>query len=122
MNDNPKLTTNSSTIAAIFTAVLAALSASLCCIGPLVLMALGLGGSWISKLSIFEPYRGIFIVITVLFILMAFRKLYLLPNNCGQNTNCRKSNTVRNQRIIFWLVSPLLIAILTFPYYGMSLL
>jgi len=59
--------------------VLAAISASVCCVGPLVLLALGIGGSWISSLTAMEPYRPVFIGMTLLFLWMAFRKLYLVP-------------------------------------------
>ena len=49
-------------------AVLAAMGASLCCIGPLVLLALGISGAWISYLTALEPYRPIFIGVTLLFL------------------------------------------------------
>ncbi len=100
-------------------AVLAAIGASLCCIGPLVLLALGIGGAWISYLTALEPYRPIFIGITLVFLFLAFRKLYLIPRQCAPDATCAIPSTLRNQRIIFWSVSVLLIALLTFPYYGL---
>ena len=48
-------------------AVIAAIGASLCCIGPLVLLALGISGAWISYLTALEPYRPIFIGVVLLF-------------------------------------------------------
>jgi len=103
----------------VVTASLAAIGASLCCIGPLVLLSLGIGGAWISSLTALEPYRPIFIAITLLFLFMAFRKLYLLPRQCAPDAACAIPSTLRNQRIIFWIVSVVLIALLTFPYYGL---
>ena len=100
-------------------ATMAAIGASLCCVGPLVLLALGIGGTWISNLTALEPYRPIFIVITLMFLFLAFRKLYLLPRQCGPEDACALPGVLRNQRIIFWSVSILLIALLTFPYYGL---
>lgn len=44
--------------------VLAAIGASVCCVGPLVLLALGIGGTWVSKLTAMEPYRPVFICIS----------------------------------------------------------
>jgi mercuric ion transport protein len=58
--------------------VLAAIGASVCCVGPLVLLALGIGGSWVGSLTAMEPYRPFFIGMTLLFLGLAFRKLYLL--------------------------------------------
>lgn len=102
-----------------FAAIAAALGASLCCIGPLVLLALGVGGTWISYLTALEPYRPIFIGITLVFIYMAFRKLYLVPRQCAPDDVCAIPTTLRNQRIIFWVTSIILVALLTFPYYGL---
>lgn len=98
---------------------LAAIGASLCCVAPLVLIALGIGGTWISYLTALEPYRPVFVVITLVFLFFAFRKLYLLPRQCAPGDSCALPSTLRNQRIIFWLVTVMLIALLTFPYYGL---
>ncbi|MCL6483096.1 MAG: mercuric transport protein, partial [Janthinobacterium lividum] len=45
---------------ALFTGGLAAILASACCLGPLVLIALGFSGAWIGNLAVLEPYRPIF--------------------------------------------------------------
>jgi len=99
-------------------AALAAIGASVCCVGPLVLLALGIGGTWISTLTALEPYRPIFIGITLVFLFLAFRKLYLIPRQCASAEACAIPSTLRNQRVIFWVVTVLLIALLMFPYYG----
>lgn len=104
--------------ASLIAAVAAAIGASLCCIGPLVLLALGIGGTWISNLTALEPYRPIFIGITLLFLGMAFHKLYIAPRRCAPGDACAIPATLRNQRLIFWIVSSVLLAVLTFPYYG----
>ncbi len=46
---------------ALFAGGLAAILASACCLGPLVLIALGFSGAWIGNLTVLEPYRPIFI-------------------------------------------------------------
>ncbi len=112
---DPSTSSNGSIIAA----TLAAIGASLCCIGPLVLLTLGIGGAWISTLTALEPYRPIFIGVTLIFLGLAFRKLYLAPQRCAPGDACAISTTRRNQRIIFWIVGVLLVALLTFPYYGL---
>src|SRR5205823_1777775 len=56
--------------------VLAAIGASLCCVVPLVLLVFGIGGAWIGNLTPLEPYRPIFIGLTLLFLGLAFRRLY----------------------------------------------
>lgn len=112
-------TNNRSYLSSTIAAGLAAVGASVCCIGPLVLLALGIGGTWISYLTVFEAYQPIFVVITLVFLFLAFRKLYILPQQCANGDNCALPSVLRNQRIIFWVVTVLLIALLTFPYYGL---
>ena len=111
--------TNKSLVSSTIAAALAAIGASLCCVGPLVLLALGIGGTWISYLTALEPYSPIFSAVTLVFLFMAFRKLYLIPRQCAPSDSCALPNTLRNQRIIFWLVTIVLVALITFPYYGL---
>ncbi len=99
-------------------AVLAAIGASLCCVGPLVLLGLGIGGTWIASLTALEPYRPWFIVTTLVFLFLAFRRLYLVPAPCAPGEACAAPAARRNQRIVFWLITVVLAALLTFPYYG----
>ena len=42
--------------------IAAALGAGLCCVGPFLLISLGISGAWISNLTQLEPYRPLFIV------------------------------------------------------------
>ena len=43
---------------------LTAIGASVCCVGPLVLLALGVGGTWVGALTMMEPLRPLFIGLT----------------------------------------------------------
>lgn len=95
--------------------VLAAVGASVCCVGPLVLLTLGISGAWISTLTVLEPIRPIFIGLTLLFLGLSFRKLYMIPTVCEPNAPCADLRTVKRQRIIFWVVSGLLVALLAVP-------
>jgi len=63
----------------------AAFVGSLCCVAPLVLLALGISGAWISRLTALEPYRPIFVGVMLVFLGLAFRQLYIVPANmtCG---------------------------------------
>ena len=99
-------------------AFLGAIGASLCCVAPLVLVSLGIGGTWISYLTALEPYRPFLVAITLAFLLAAFWRLYLVPQKCSSGDSCALPATRRNQRIVFWVVTTLLLGLLTFPYYG----
>ncbi|WP_444993884.1 mercuric transporter MerT family protein [Aliikangiella sp. IMCC44359] len=99
-------------------AALAAIGASACCIGPLLLLSLGIGGAWMSNLTAMEPYSPYLTGITVIILAVVFRKLYLVPQNCEEGSVCANPEVLKNQRIIFWVVSAILIAMVTFPYYA----
>lgn len=96
--------------------VLAAMGASVCCVGPLVLLALGSGGTWIGGLTAMEPFRAYFIGLTLLFLGLAFHKLYLAPQVCAPGTPCANPNTLKRQRITFWIVATLLLGLLAVPW------
>lgn len=98
--------------------VLAAIGASVCCVGPLALLALGIGGAWIANLTAFEPYRPLFIGLTLLFLGVAFRKLYSVPQACAPGTPCADPQIPKRQRLIFWLVALLLLGLLAVPWFA----
>ena len=100
----------------LFAAILAAIGASVCCVGPLVLLALGIGGAWIVNLIALERYRPIFVVLTLVFVGLAFRKLYLTRQLCAIGAACAESLTLRQQRIVFWMVSVLTLGLLAVPW------
>ncbi len=99
-------------------ASLAAIGASTCCIAPLVLVSLGVTGAWVGSLSALTPYQPIFITITIVFMFLAFRQLYLKPQICKPGKTCANPKVLRNQRIIFWFVSAFITALVTFPWYA----
>src|SRR6202045_4084711 len=68
--------------------ILAAVGASICCVGPLVLLALGVSGAWIGSLTALEPYRPFFIGLTVVFLALAFYRLYVVRPACSPESAC----------------------------------
>jgi mercuric ion transport protein len=107
---------NADTKLALAGGVLAGIGASACCVGPFLLLSLGIGGAWIGHLTALEPYRPIFIGLTILFLFLAFRKLYLVPQSCGVEDNCVAERTLRVQRILFWIFVPLSLALAASPW------
>ena len=95
--------------------VLAGLGASLCCVAPLVLLSLGLGGAWVANLTAFEPMRPVFMGLALLFIGLSFRKLYLKTQTCEPGKPCADDEVIRKQRFIFWGVTIPLLGLLAFP-------
>ena len=97
--------------------IAAAIAASTCCVGPLVLLALGVSGAWIAQLTALEPIRPVFIGITLVLLSLAFYKLYLEPRACAPTKACAVPSSLRRQHVVFWLVVLFVCALLAFPWY-----
>lgn len=106
----------------LWASIAAAVVGSLCCVGPLVLLGLGVSGAWIGQLTALEPYRPIFIATTAIFLALAFRRLYLLPQRCEPGEVCADPRRVRRQRGIFWAVTVGLLALIAFPWFAPQLI
>lgn len=98
--------------------ILAALGASACCAGPLVLLLLGVGGGWASHLLALEPYSPYLTGLTLLLLGMAFYNLYVRRRACAPGDACASDRVIRNQHIAFWLVALPVLLLLAFPLYA----
>lgn len=96
---------------------IAAVLASVCCVGPLVLVALGLGGAWASNLTLMEPLRPMFLIFAFAALVFAYRKIYLAPAQvCEPGSMCAEPNTQSTYKTLFWVVTALVLLSLGFPY------
>lgn len=102
----------------LFASVLAAVGASLCCVAPLALLAMGIGGSWIANLARFEPLRPVFTALTVLLLGLAWSRTYRKADNCGSGACPTDSLPQQRQRQIFWLVAVPSVILLAFPWFA----
>jgi mercuric ion transport protein len=114
----PKRSTTRSGNGFLVAGIFAALGASICCVGPLVLLALGVSGAWISSLTALEAYRPIFIGLTLLFLGFAFHRLYLAPRVCTPGLACATPRMLRRQRLAFWIVTVLTLGLLAVPWFA----
>ena len=94
---------------------LAALLASTCCIGPLVLITLGISGAWISHLTLLEPYQPLFIGAALLALFFAYRIIWRPVADCEPGQVCAIPSVKRSYKILFWLVVLLVMLSLGFP-------
>jgi mercuric ion transport protein len=101
--------------------IIAAFLASACCVGPLILALLGLGGG--ALLVKFEPYRPYLIVLTFTLLgagfYLTYRKQRLAPVAMGADgtaCDCPAPRTNRAGRIMLWVASVLVVGFLVFPY------
>ena len=95
---------------------LAALIASTCCLGPLVLVTLGISGAWIGNLSALEPYRPIFIGAALAAMFFAYRRIFRPAQECKPDEVCAVPRVRRGYQVMFWIVAALVLVALAFPY------
>jgi mercuric ion transport protein len=100
--------------------VLAAIGASVCCLGPLLLASIGLGGAWVSHLTALTPYRWVFILAALGFMGYAWHKIYRPQPGaaCEPGTPCASPQTNRIYRVMFWVVSAVVLAGIASPYFA----
>jgi len=101
---------------ALFVGGLAAILASTCCLGPLVLVALGLSGAWIGNLTLLEPYRPLFIGCALVALFFAGRRIFRPARSCQPGEVCAGPRTRRIYKIVFGIVSALVLVALLYPY------
>ena len=94
---------------------LAAIAASLCCVGPLVLVMAGVGGAWVSNLRVFEPWRPLFVGLTVVFMALALHKIWRPATSCAPGSVCALPKNNRRHKILFGVITVLIGALLAFP-------
>ena len=95
---------------------LTAVGSSACCVIPLILLTLGIGGSWLSSLSLLEPYRPLFIGATLFFLTFAFYRIYLTRRACDPGSSGAQHNAIKRLRTVFWIVSILAFFLIVVPW------
>lgn len=105
-----------STVPAILAALLAAIAASLCCLVPLILVLLGVGGAWLSTLTALEPWRPLFSVVALGILAAAAWTLYGPTARCRGDRLCIAPAVLARRRWLFWLTTTVIILLLLSPY------
>lgn len=106
--------------------LVAAFVASLCCIGPLVLVALGVGvgatGFWADTAGVLKgiiPYRPLFISLTALLLGFSFYLAYRKPKApaCAPGERCAPGAMIETNRLVLWMLAAFALALLLAPYW-----
>lgn len=98
-------------------AVAAAVGASACCLAPLLLLAAGVGGAWVGNLTAMEKYRPFWIGATLVFLGLAFFRIYGAQGKetCASGVPC-SPDAGRRSKVLFWIVTFLVLGLLALPY------
>ena len=105
-------------------AVGAALLASLCCIGPVLFVTLGVGAGFATR---FEPLRPLFTVLTIALLALGFYIVYgraatTAAVSCEIDGACAVPRSRRRDKILLWIASLVALIVLTFPQWSAVLI
>ena len=95
---------------------IAAILASVCCLGPLILVSLGLGGAWIGNLTALEPFRPVFVGAALVALFFAYRRIFRPAAECKPGEICARPQTKAAYKLMFGVVAALVVVALAFPY------
>ena len=107
--------TEKSGLATLWAGGLAALLASACCLGPLVLLLAGVSGAWIVHLTRLEPYQPFFTAGAVLALGLAWQRVWRPATACQPGEVCALPRVRTGYRILFVMSTALLLVATTFP-------
>jgi mercuric ion transport protein len=94
----------------------AAILASACCLGPLLLVSLGFSGAWLGNFKVFEPFRPLFLSAGFVALFFAWRRIYRPVVACKPGEVCAAPQARSIYKAIFWAVSALVGGATVFPY------
>lgn len=123
-SEGAKHVTKPAAIASI-SGIIAAFLASLCCIGPVLFAALGVGAgatgmlaSTAGFLKAFVPYRPFFIVVAMVAIGAGFYLVYRKPKAaCASDSYCSDSRTRSKSVLLLWLATGLTLIFISSPFW-----
>ena len=99
--------------------ILGAILASSCCIVPLVLITLGVSGAWIGSLTALEPYKPIFVGITMILLGYGFWHVYRRPKEaCEDGSYCATDTSGRITKSALWIATALTLLAITIDYWA----
>jgi mercuric ion transport protein len=101
---------------ALFVGGVAAMLASTCCIGPLVLLAVGFSGAWIAGLTALEPCRPAFIALALVALFVAGRAIWRPAIACAPDEVCAAPAVKRTYKALFGVVVILVLVAIAFPF------
>jgi mercuric ion transport protein len=96
-------------------AVLTAIGASLCCIGPILTLIFGVGA--FGAATIFASARPYLMVAAVLALAFGFYRLYLRREACAPGEACSTKPPSRAARLALWTASVAVLIFALSPYY-----
>ena len=104
--------------------ILGALAASSCCIIPLILFSLGIGGAWIGNLTALAPYKPLFVAGTAGVLGYGFYLVYWKPRRACADDGAACGRPIPSGLVqsALWIATVLVVAAFAFDYVAPLLL
>jgi mercuric ion transport protein len=100
---------------ALYAGGLAAILASTCCLGPLMLLMLGVSGAWIANLTALEPYRPLFVIVAVAALIVAYHGIFRPAVGCEPGDVCAAPSVRKAYKALFGVVAGLVLIAVLYP-------
>jgi len=94
--------------------------ASICCIGPVVLLGLGLGGAGLA--AGLTKYRPLFLVVTAVFLGVAFYLTYRKREVACPDGSCELRSGSKGMKAALWVIAVFALGLATFPSWSVLLI
>jgi len=101
--------------------LLSAFLSSVCCIGPVIFSALGIGAGAAGLLgasarfsALMIPYRPLFILLSFIFLGLGFHSVYYKENTC--ETSVCSPERLKKTKALLWVVAALSLILMIAPY------
>ena len=94
-------------------AVVTGFLASICCVGPLILVLLGVGGAWVADLHILNPFRPWLMGAALIFLVYAHARYW---RQRRRDAVCGCAVPTSYQALWLWLGTALVIVAFATPY------
>ncbi|MFN3960657.1 MAG: mercuric transporter MerT family protein [Parvularculaceae bacterium] len=99
--------------------VVGAILASTCCIGPLLLVSLGVSGAWIGSLTALEPLKPYFIAATLVLLGLGFWQVYFRKKPaCDEGSYCARPRSGLITKSALWIATILVALAATIDWWA----
>ena len=96
--------------------VVGSLLATTCCVLPLVLFSMGVGGAWMGTLRALEAYQPAFVVVAIAFIAAGCWSLRRRRRACTVDGYCATTTATRVTAIALWVATALVVLSVVWPW------
>lgn len=101
------------------TAVVAGLVAAACCLGPALLVTIGVGGAWVGQLSKFSSFRPYLLAGAWIALILGFIQHWRLKKACEEGV-CEVPRAAKIRLVSLW-VGAVVLLISTFGPIGLQI-